>query len=84
LKTYRCVVRNATDPAAQTLHVTAADCRAAASAAVEALCVGHSDWIEVWNQDELVLKRRLSNLYPRSPYPASPRRASQHYPQESR
>ena len=64
MKTYRCVVRSATDLASQTLHLTAADCRAAASAAVEALLIGPSDWIEVWDQDEMVLKRRLSNLYP--------------------
>lgn len=72
MKTYRCVVRSATDPGSQTLHLTAADCRAAASAAVEALLVGHSDWIEVWDRDELVLKRRLSNLYPAGSYPPTP------------
>jgi hypothetical protein len=70
LKSYRCVVRSAAPPSSQTLYLTAADCRAAANAAAVALLSKDTDWIEVWHRDELVLKRRKSNLYPGSnPHP---------------
>jgi hypothetical protein len=66
MKVYRCVIRGATDEGerAKALTITAADCRAAASAAMRALQAGENDWIEVWDQDEMVLMRRRSNLHP--------------------
>ncbi|MGE3333830.1 MAG: hypothetical protein AB7I36_09315 [Rhodospirillaceae bacterium] len=69
MKSYRCVVRSTAPPSSQTLYLTAADCRAAASTAVTALLNKDSDWIEVWHRDELVLKRRRSHVYPVSAAP---------------
>jgi hypothetical protein len=70
MKSYRCVVRSAVDQAVpKTLDVTAADCRAAARVALDELLAKETDWIEVWHRDELVLRRRKSNLYPRGTQP---------------
>jgi hypothetical protein len=67
VKPYRCVVRRSEDAVSQTLIITAADCRAAASTALLELHADATDWIEVWDGDERVLLRRKSNLYPRAP-----------------
>lgn len=66
MKPYRCVVRGTSDEdeRAKTLTIMAPDCRAAASAAIRTLPAAENDWIEVWDQDEMVLLRRRSNLHP--------------------
>jgi hypothetical protein len=66
MKSYRCVVRRSALGARPStmLEVTAPDCRAAASAALAAVDAHESDWIEVWDEDELVFMRRRSNLHP--------------------
>jgi hypothetical protein len=79
MKSYRCVVRRAEDQAApKTLEIVAADCRAAASVALDELLAKETDWIEVWHRDELVLRRRKSNLYPRGPRSAAAKAVDVH------